>query len=569
MNKKNDLSNLLSKKVKHNNRTYHQKNNYNRNFTKNSSYNYNSLYENEQSNNNPLQSNDKTNNGLDNTMYDNGSYETYDELNHKNIKIKLPLKNKIIYVAIIPLVVILILLFNVVLLFQDIENIIKRSTVAFGGMYNNKCEEITVIFTDKSKGYEPTGTGTYPVEEYVAGVVYGELFQLATNEEMAKTYALAARTFGLKHVDETCTIESSDRRQVFRDITQIDNNISRAARDAAEATAGQVLISNGELYPVQYDAFCSIAKDDNYYTIKQKNQKIPIEWAEKQGMPSSWLECTCAGNHGRGMSTFGAYYLATEYNYTYDQLISYYYGEDEITISSNSFIGGIEGITSIAGLEIKDTTKASYLQQPITEFLNSKGSSLDNLNAFIHDSVVDQGAGTRAGVVTAAVSMINYLYDNFNVRLPYYWGGSSEKIGLPSSFGTYSPSSVSRGGNVNYYKSFDCSGFVSWAIKNGGYNFSRITTTGFDSKFAQNSCNITDKNCVGQPGDLINSRNGHVELIIAVDQENGKYFIAHSGGPGVVMMERKMHTGNAENTVTKILFMDEFYNNPLNVNPNY
>ena len=202
------------------------------------------------------------------------------------------------------------------------------------------------------------------------------------------------------------------------------------------------------------------------------------------------------------------------------------------------------------------------------EFLNSKGSSLENLNAFIYDSVQEQGAGTRAGVVTAAVSMINYLYDNFNVRLPYYWGGSSGSIGLPASFGTYSPSAVSRGGNVNYYKSFDCSGFVSWAIKNGGYNFSRITTSGFNSQFSHNSCNITDKNCIGQPGDLINSNQGHVELIIAVDQENGKYFIAHSGGPGVVMMERDMHTGHSGKT-TKILFMEEFYSNPMNVNPDY
>ena len=165
--------------------------------------------------------------------------------------------------------------------------------------------------------------------------------------------------------------------------------------------------------------------------------------------------------------------------------------------------------------------------------------------------------------------MINYLYDNFNIRLPYYWGGSSHSIGLPSSFGTYQPSPVSRGGNINYYKSFDCSGFVSWAISNGGYNFTRRTTTGFDSEFSHNSCNIKDSSCIGQPGDLINSRDGHVELIIAVDEPNNKYFIAHSSGPGVVMQERDMHTGNSSNSITKIIFMEEFYSNPSNINPNY
>ena len=460
-----------------------------------------------------------------------------------------------------------------------------KSRIAFGGMYNGRCSEMTVIFVDSKNGYQPTGTQTYNMTDYVAGVVYAEVGGFK-NIEVYKTFAVAARTFGLKHASEDCTIEGSARRQAFKDVTNIDNEYVKLIYEAVEATEGQVLLSNGDLYSIQYDAFCFIDKDSNYYTLSQKNQKIPTEWAESNVWSKAYLNCPCDlkdesmtecwngktwedGGHGRGMSQYGSLYLARELDYTYDQILNYYYGDDEITISSNSFMGGIEGITSIAGLEIKDTTKASYLKQPITEFLNSKGSSLDNLNAFIHDSVVDQGAGTRAGVVTAAVSMINYLYDNFNVRLPYYWGGSSERIGLPSTFGTYSPSSVSRGGNVNYYKSFDCSGFVSWVIKNGGYNFSRISTSGFDSRFSQNSCDITDANCIGQPGDLINSRNGHVELIIAVDQEKGKYFIAHSGGPGVVMMERNMHTKNYGSTITRILFMDEFYNNPLNVNPNY
>jgi len=460
-----------------------------------------------------------------------------------------------------------------------------KSRIAFGDMYDSRCSEMTVIFVDPKNGYAPTGTQTYSMTDYVAGVVYAEVGG-AHNLEVYKTFAIAARTFGLKHASEDCTIEGSPRRQAFKDITDKPNEYAEMIYEAVEATEGQVLLSNGDLYSVQYDAFCYIDKDDNYYTLSQKNQKIPVDWVESDIGSNEYTNCPCNlndesmtecwdgktwkdGGHGRGMSQYGSYYLARELDYTYDQILNYYYGDDEITISTNSFMGGIEGITSIAGLEIKDTTNASYLKQPITEFLSSKGSSLDDLNTFIHDSVVDQGAGTRAGVVTAAVSMINYLYDNFNVRLPYYWGGSSESIGLPSTFGTYRPSSVSRGGGVNYYRSFDCSGFVSWVIKNGGYNFSRISTSGFDSRFSQNSCNITDSNCVGQPGDLINSRNGHVELIIAVDQENGKYFIAHSGGPGVVMMERNMHSGNGSNSVTKILFMEEFYSNPLNVNPNY
>ena len=47
-----------------------------------------------------------------------------------------------------------------------------------------KDEEITVIFTDKKQGYKPIGTGTYPVEEYVAGVIYGELNTNTLNEDL-------------------------------------------------------------------------------------------------------------------------------------------------------------------------------------------------------------------------------------------------------------------------------------------------------------------------------------------------------------------------------------------------
>ena len=473
---------------------------------------------------------------------------------------------------------------GLVLLIAIISGYSSYGSIGFGGYYTSKCTEMTVIFVDKNNGYAVTGSQTYSMEDYVAGVVAAEVGGFA-NKEVYKVYALAARTFGLTASSDDCTIEGSARRQAFKDITNESGGNYDLIYEAVRETEGQVLLSNGELYRLQYDAFCYIDKDSNYYTLSQKNQKIPVDWAEKNVWSKYYLNCPCDlkdpnmtecwngntwedGGHGRGMSQYGAYYLATQEGYTYDEILSYYYGDDEVTISSNSFSGGVEGITSIAGLEIKDTTKAKPLQQPITEFLSSNGSSLDNMNSFIHESVVEQGAGTRAGVVAAAVSTINYLYDNFNVKLPYYWGGKVYSGAIPSSFGKYSPSAVSRGGNVDYYKSFDCSGFVSWSIRNGGYNFKEQSTSGFDSNYSKNSCLISDSSCIGQPGDLINSRACHVELIIAVDQENGKYFIAHSGGPGVVMQERDMHKGNSSNP-TKIIFMEEFYSNPMNINYGY
>ena len=120
-----------------------------------------------------------------------------------------------------------------------------------------------------------------------------------------------------------------------------------------------------------------------------------------------------------------------------------------------------------------------------------------------------------------------------------------------------------------YYTSLDCSGFVSWAIKNGGYNFNRTTSFYFDVNYSDDSCDIESLSCIGQPGDLINSPNDHVELIVAVDLENKKYVIAHSGTEGVVMKERPMHKDTSSKKQSKILHMDSFYNNKEKVNTSY
>ena len=123
---------------------------------------------------------------------------------------------------------------------------------------------------------------------------------------------------------------------------------------------------------------------------------------------------------------------------------------------------------------------APVLLEPLSTFLPSKGSSVEELNNYIHNNVMENGPGTRAGAVTAAVSLINFLYDGAGVRLPYYWGGQYDYIGVNPNFGGYTKASA----HGEVHAGFDCSGFVSWAILNGGYNFSRLTTVGFDSRLA-------------------------------------------------------------------------------------
>ncbi len=495
-----------------------------------------------------------TENG-DNNIPSNKKEEKIQKKEEKKSKSKTRLMVIILLVLLIVFAPILLLLGLVIMLAGA-----NKGGMAIGGYYAMRCPEVTVIFTDKHNGYKVTGTNTYPLEEYVAGVVAGEVAYLGSIE-VDKELALAARSYFLTH-DDNCTIESSDRRQVFRELT--DSPTDQMARQAAEETAGQVLLKDNQIYGTEYDAFCSIAVDENYYTISQANQKIPRSWVDNEHrIAESWKQGNCAGNHGRGLSQFGSLYLANEQGYKYDELLAFYLG-DEITISSS---GGF--MTSIPGLEIKDTTNSTELHEKLSTFLPTKGTSVDELNNFIRTNVQNNGVGTREGVVTAAVSLVNYLYDGAGVRIPYYWGGNYQFVGINPSFGGYtSPSSSDT--NTYYYDGFDCSGFASWAIRNGGYNFSRLTTSDFHNKFAGDSCNITDKNCVGQPGDLINSKSCHVQMIVSVDEASGKYYIVESaGGYGLIMHAWNMHTSNCGSTETRILHLDNFYNNKANVDTNY
>lgn len=497
----------------------------------------------------------------------------YEPPKSANLTIKMPLSIKVALTAgLIGIPLFLLMVFVVIFASDD-----SSGGLSFGGYYELPCNEITVIDVDALGN--PTESKTYDLEDYVAGVVYAEIGEF-DNLEVYKTYAVAARTYVSKVASNECTIENSTRAQTFKDIKDLNTNTSKMIYEAVEATKGQVVLSDdGDLLITEYDAFCFIEKTADYYTLAQQGQQIPVDWATSNINNRGYLNCQCEqpdknikecyntngewldGGHGRGMSQYGALYLAEEQEYTYDKILKFYYG-DEIIISS-------QYMTSIAGLSIKNTTDAKALDTRLDEFLNSNGSSIENMNTFIHDSVISVGAGTREGVVVAAVSLINYLYDNFNTKLPYYWGGTYQHIGVSPSFGSYTPSTPSRSGKIYYYKSFDCSGFVSWAIKNGGYNFNRTTSFYFDVNYSDDSCDIESSSCVGQPGDLINSPNDHVELIVAVDLENEKYVIAHSGTEGVVMKERPMHKDTSSKKQAKILHMDSFYNNPEKVNTSY
>lgn len=177
------------------------------------------------------------------------------------------------------------------------------------------------------------------------------------------------------------------------------------------------------------------------------------------------------------------------------------------------------------------------LHEPLSSFLESKGTSLEEFNNLIASNVEDAGYGTRAGVVSAAVTLIAELGNNYGVKIPYFWGGGHGVIanGADGSWGSSACHTYANGNSYNYC-GLDCSGFVPWAIYNGGFNISPLTTGGFQSLPGAQRVTLTDS-AILQPGDLLES-SGHIVLIVGI--EGNQYVCAEASGntTGVLFTRR-------------------------------
>lgn len=191
----------------------------------------------------------------------------------------------------------------------------------------------------------------------------------------------------------------------------------------------------------------------------------------------------------------------------------------------------------------------------IPEFLKSKGDSIENLDEFIGDSVKSAGLFTNEGVVTAGLALINYLYYNYKVQIPYLSNIScagtryNELFGINPEIGRAIPSSILKKHDCKgKYRGFDCASFVGWSIHNGGFvaeNTSDSYVSEGDAKEIR-LCSKSDPNggCAQMkpkseafaafgklvPGDLLQSA-GHVIIVLQNDPNNKKMYIYEGTTP--------------------------------------
>ena len=221
------------------------------------------------------------------------------------------------------------------------------------------------------------------------------------------------------------------------------------------------------------------------------------------------------------------------------------YAEILTTVYSNGTDFESGHCTSYGNIDYGDYVLSSdgheILHQPLDQFLTSKGSSLDEFNKLISKNVDKAGYGTRAGVVAAAVTLIGELGNQYNVKVPYFWGGGHADGVVDGALGKWGSTQChTYANNQSYdYCGLDCSGFVPWAIKNGGFDIAQMLAGDFQNLSGAKRVSLSGSSPVLKPGDLLES-SGHIVLVVGVEESSNQYICAEASGnsQGVLFTRR-------------------------------
>ncbi len=397
------------------------------------------------------------------------------------------------------------------------------------------CKSITVI-----------GKGTMSFDDYIAGVVGGEVGVFSGHPEIQKALAVAARTYSVNaakngthgasiDANGNCTVPTGENFQVYNAKYVSDSNIMSIVQD----TSGQILVDeNGNTKSTEYDSILIESPYDssgNEVSLKQRGLSIPKSWLEevnefkiscpKYGGSNGNLNSSKNGGygcgHGRGMGQWGGLYLEMEKNYDMVQILDFFYGEDtDYKLSLASSKGAGTECTSESNNDFGTLEEYNLNHNGLTMLSSPLSKSdIDDLNEYIEDEM-DKNDSSYNSKVAAAGQGLVYWFEKHKKYLGYYWGGGHEIFtGAHSDWGNTSHGKDEKG---NQYFGMDCSGFVSWSIRNAcKADFSAVAENflGFGNSIS------LDK---AKPGDVVASE-GHVMLVVK-NNGDGTVTVAEEGG---------------------------------------
>ena len=178
---------------------------------------------------------------------------------------------------------------------------------------------------------------TYPLEDYVAGVLYAEFATAIDNEEMGKAAAIIVRSYTLKHTNNCSqTIGSSSYEQNFVQANTGVVDLNTYKKYATE-TAGQVITDDDGIILAVYFAMTQ----GNCDKFVGNNCQKKLYYRYQSGgthtisVPTAELPRGTLGSHDSGLAVWAAVYQAEKLGYTYDKILKEYYGNN-IKISTLS-----------------------------------------------------------------------------------------------------------------------------------------------------------------------------------------------------------------------------------------
>lgn len=383
------------------------------------------------------------------------------------------------------------------------------------------------------------GVGTMSVDEYVAGVVEHEFG--GAPFETKKAQAVAARSYGLAGAskDENGNCSIGDTSESFQTYS---SSPSETSRQAAEETSGQILVrEDGGVARAEYSSN-SLPEPYNSYgntiVMSERNLEIPRSWWQlhktcsdaslntAKNEKDAYGRIVYGCGHGRGMGQIAAMYLDMEKNYTYDQILEFFYGADsEYKWSLVSSTGGNSGSCSSSyngNLVSLDSYNFGHAGLSVLDRALSS-SEVDELNEYIYDEIDKAGYGTGDGVA-AAGQALTYGLEQMGYYLEYRWaGGHYDFVGVDPNWG--SPN-FGCDSNHRCNNGMDCSGFVSWAIRTACTpSYSAPSTL---SMALGPSIDISK----AKPGDIMLDIDSHVRLVIK-NNGDGTVIVAEEAGGSI------------------------------------
>jgi len=373
---------------------------------------------------------------------------------------------------------------------------------------------------------------TVDFEKYVIGVALAEVSWHSDYPAYFQAQIVAARGFSLKRNSGMCPSHPDDCFYGYN------------------ASTGKIRLRNCS----NDQNYCDYEKDC-YRKVRGEGEKA-IVGAEAEGQEGAYIwkhkldentknEILAAASEVRGKVLTDSSGNVVNTNYvntdqqnwwalaqqglTYDEILKQHYASQNASGMASATCSNYGNIDY--GDYVLDSSDDEILHVPLDQFLSDHGTSLEDFANLISSNVNKAGYGTRAGVVAAAVTLIAELGNNYNVKIPYFWGGGHYDGIVDGVLGYWGSTQCHTYANNQHYNycGFDCSGFVPWAIKNGGFNIPHMLAGNFQGLSGAQRVSLSSSSPVLQPGDLLESQH-HIVLVIGVDEENHQYICAEASG---------------------------------------